>query len=238
MLKRCLPAAIVAALCMPAQVSADSVSITVRVIQAGAGTSLPSVLFRSGGVITLPTGNDAVAITIGGMNVGGLNSRGHQPRELSFKSPGPNWDKWLIRAAKSNGRGSGFTGSAVDTSVAEDFSDSDMDDSHSGNTSNGSSGAEIAAHDRTVVFAGEAGSVSSGAASAAALLLAGVGNGKANPPAFGLLGLNGNGSLLANDSQPIANPEPTSMLLLGTGLAGLAAVRRRRAATKPTDSQG
>jgi hypothetical protein len=40
--------------------------------------------------------------------------------------------------------------------------------------------------------------------------------------------LNGNGNLLANDSQPIANPEPTSMLLLGTGLAGLAAIRRRR----------
>ena len=172
MFKRCSLAAVFAALCMPAQASADSVSITVRVIQAGPATSLPSVLFRSGGVITLPTGNDAVAITIGGMTVGGLNSRGHQPRELSFKSPGPNWDKWLIRAENANGRGPGFSGSAVDTSVAEDFSDADDDDSNSGNTSagsnHGSSAAENAALDRIVAFAGEAGTVSTGTASAAA----------------------------------------------------------------------
>jgi hypothetical protein len=170
------------------------------------------------------------------MNVGGLNSRGHQPREVSFKGPGTDWDRWLIRAEASNGREFGFSGSAVDTSVAEEFGDSDDDHPNSGETVNGSthgsSAAENAALDRIVAFAGEAGTVSTG--TAAALLLAGVGNGNANPPAFGLLGLNGNGSLLANDSQPIANPEPGSMFLLGTGLAGLAALRRRRSAAART----
>jgi hypothetical protein len=222
---------------MPAPASAESVGITVRVIQAGPSTSLPSVLFRSGGVITLPSGNDTVAITIGGLNVGGLNSRGHQPRELSFNNPGSPWDKWLLKALRAYGRANGdFGASPVDSSVAADFSDVDSGDSNPGR--HGSGGGDSAALDRTIAFAGGSGILDgSGAGSVVALLLAVVNsNGVMHVRPLFAMGLNGNGNLLGNDSEPIANPEPTSMLLLGTGLAGLAAIRRRRSRTSaPAD---
>ena len=235
MIYRCLPAATVAALLLAAPASADSLSITVNVIQAGSA-SLPSVVFRSGGVITLPTGNDVVAITIGGLTVGGLSGRGHVPRELRTEGPGPKWDT-ALRDALGLDRGHGFAFGTVGSGVAEDFwgSSNQADEAEEGDGNSGhgrSDAAENAALDRTVVFAGGPGaSGHSETNSAAALLLSAAGEGSAVRAALGLLGENGHGNLLAlSDEQPIANPEPTSMLLLGTGLAGLAALRRRRSA--------
>jgi hypothetical protein len=226
-LKQCLVTAALVAVALPGAAHADPVSISVHSLQGGATASLPDTLtFGSPipiGEITLPTAGAAAAIS-----VGGLGARGNYLMEVMVHGASSSWN--TLRAE------------VLDPLDPLDHDDHlDVAPYHAGvpdgfstsNTRDGLSFAQSAGLERSAVFAGGSALVSADEDTNGAdlLMFSGVaGATGALRVTFGLRDYDGNRNFLVRFSaeDAVATPEPASMFLIGTGLAGLAALRSRR----------
>ncbi len=222
MLKRCLPAAVVAATLLPATMYAEPVMLDIHLLEGGATASLDTTLSpgSSIGEVTLPTAGDAVNISFDG-----LTAQENYQMELLVFGASSTWNTLRAEVLDPLDDDDALDVLPYHAGVPDGFSTS--------NTRDGFSFAQSSGLERSAEFAGgsadlEADEDTNGGD---VLLFTGVGDATgAVRVTFGLRDYDGNRNFLVRltAEDPLGTPEPMSMLLVGTGLAGLAAVRRRR----------
>jgi len=193
-------------------------------VEGGATATLPATLtFGSPvpmGEIILPTAGAAAAIA-----VGGLDARGNYLMEVLVYGASSAWNTLRAEVLDPLDGDDGLDVSPYHAGVPDGFSTS--------HESDGLSFAQRAGLERSAVFAGGSASVTADEEtdSADKLMFSGVaGSTGALRVTFGLRDYDGGRNFLVRFSaeDAVATPEPASMILIGTGLAGLAALRRRR----------
>ena len=224
MLKQCLAAATFAAVALPGAGYAEPVSISVHTLEGGATASLPDTLtFGSPvpmGEITLPTAGAAAAISFGGLAAGD-----NRLMEVIVHGASSSWNTLRAEVLDPLDHDDAYDVAPYHAGVPDGFSTSNRYD--------GFSFAQGAGLERSAVFAGGSANVTADERTHATdmLMFSGVaGSAGALRVTFGLRDYDGNRNFLVRFSaeDAVATPEPASMFLIGTGLAGLAALRTRR----------
>ena len=222
MLKRCLPAAMVAATLLPATMYAEPVTIGVHSLEGGATASLLSTASHGSSIVEVTLSSIDGAINI---MFDGLEARLNYEFDLLVHGADATWNTLRAEVLDPLDDDDALDVLPYHAGVPDGFSAS--------NTRDGFSFAQSAGLERSAVFAGGSASVVADEDTDGGDGLRFVGLSEADGGVrvtFGLRDFDGNRNFLVRltAEDPLGTPEPMSMLLVGNGLAGLAAARRRR----------